>query len=130
MSASALIVSALIAAAASGISAGMQSKSQREAQEEAKRLADIQRGDILGAQKSAEELSKEGLVQRRRESAQQQQQFLANLAAQREEAAMGRRERSEERTYGRRQDVYNNALALLNNDTNLQNRLSSLWGGR
>ena len=121
MAAAGVIIAALIAGGASLASAGISASEQEKAREEEKGLAGIRRGDVLKQQETSEALS-------RAQMAQSERMGLQSLAFQKGEAEKGRAERSEERVYGRKKENYQNALALLNNNLALQDRMAKYWG--
>jgi len=86
-------------------------------------LANTRRGDELAQVKTAGKLSREALFQSERQNKR-------NLTFQREQFDQGVSERAEERSYGRKTDVYNRALAVMAGNKSLQDRQSRFWGGR
>ena len=120
MAAAGVIIAALIAGGASLAAAGISASEQEAAREEEKGLAGIKRGDVLKQQAASEALT-------RAQMAQSERMGLQSLAFQKSEAEKGRAERGEERAYGRKKDVYNNALALINNNIAMQDRMAKYW---
>ena len=121
MSAAAVIIGALIAAVGTGVSAGMQSKAQRDSMSESKRLAYMQRGDVLDANEKSEKLARDQMARGER-------QYMEGLKFQKEEAALSRGERREALSGQRKKEVYGNALALLNTNMALRQNQSKYWG--
>jgi hypothetical protein len=115
-----VIIAALIAGGASLAAAGMSASEQEKAREEEKGLALIKREDVLKQQAASDALT-------RAQMAQSERMGLQSLAFNREEAQMGRAERTEEKSYSRKKENYANALALLNNNLAMQDRMAKYW---
>lgn len=124
-----VIIAAIIAGGTAVTSSVIASADQDEAREEAKGLAGIRRSDILGQQREATELSREGQAIQRLGIFAGQQQFQQKLKAELGEAEKARKERTEERLYKRKQDIFSNALTTLNTNVGLRNRMLQRWGG-
>jgi len=126
--AAATIIAALLGGTATLIGSGLASKEQERAREESRGLADISRADTLAQQEAQRKLQERQISLSRLGLAQGQRQFEATLAQQKQENMLGRRERSEERAYGRKADVFNNAITLFNRDTSLRDQVAQRWG--
>ena len=119
MSVIATIISAIIGAGTTLDSSTKQIEATKKAGKESRELAEITRQDQLAAQRRSTALGREQMGLTRQ-----------SLAMQKEEADLGRAERSEERSYNRLQDRWQRGFDVLNSNQQLLKNLSAKFKSR
>ena len=110
------IIGAIVAAGATITATAISNAAIEDANEQGLKLSKIAREDELRKQRESERLNKAYIRLQKKE-----------LQYKREAELFGRKERAEERGYGRRQQTFSNQLGILNRNDAMRNQLVSIW---
>ena len=119
----ATIIAALIGAGTSMYAGEQENFAMGQARDEARKLADQERTDTLRANQQRLEFQQQQLSQQG--ALQREQMGLTERLQSAQIAQQGARDMA-----SRQQEKYSRALGIINSNTQLKNRLRSLFGGR